>query len=45
MIKLKFLDENRKLNRTHINRLKASITKNGYIEHLPIIVNENELPT
>lgn len=37
----KFIDSNRNLNRNHINKLKDSISKNGYIENCPIIVNKN----
>lgn len=37
----KLLDLNRNLNRKHINELKDSISKNGYLVSNPIIVNEN----
>lgn len=37
--KFKLLDLNRNLNRRHINELKDSISKNGYLMSNPIIVN------
>ena len=39
--KFHFLTQNRDLNRRHINRLKESITKNGYLQSNPIIVDED----
>ena len=39
--KFNFLSLNRRLNRKHINALKTSITKNGYLSSNPILVNEN----
>lgn len=39
--RFKFLGLNRNLNRTHINNLKDSIAKNGYLMSNPIMVNEN----
>jgi len=39
--KFKILKQNRNLTRSHINQLKDSITKHGYITSNPIIVDEN----
>lgn len=38
-MEFKFLDYNRPINKRHINELKESIEKNGYIESLPIVVD------
>ncbi len=39
--KFNLLSFNRNLNRNHINKIKELITKNGYLEGFPIIVDEN----
>lgn len=38
-MEFKFLDYNRPINKRHIDELKESIEKNGYIESLPIVVD------
>lgn len=37
----KLIDENRNLNRNHINKIKDSITEFGYVASNPILVNHN----
>lgn len=39
--KFSILDENRNIDHNHIDKIKASITKHGYLSSNPIIVDEN----
>lgn len=39
--KLKLNESNRSINRTHVDKIRESIKKHGYLEDKPILVNEN----
>lgn len=39
-MKLQFREDNRKIQRQHVNEIKESIMAHGYLNHAPIVLNE-----